>query len=297
MKQIAGRDLRKEGPALVHHKPFTLARRKIIGLCAFLFLVLPAYPQITLTGAGTFAATPAGATSVEQAYADGYYNTLGGDQWWNLWLALNPDATLPVNGPSDGQANIAIALHAGKTYKYYLFGGDCCFLLSHSGLNLFFDGNNSVPGISVFGVSGGLGFTPNSSSTLSLSGDPVAGSGSSFYKASGLVVVLTEFVWSGFQRPPGNVCQPFEFTPNPDGNACSYGSFKLHVFPAAIASVSQPSGSPGSTISISGSEVLPGEIVSISAGSIGARSLGTVVADSGGAFFTNARVPQHPNGT
>lgn len=57
--------------------------------------------------------------SVSQAYADGASNTLGGDQWWDLWLALNPDATSPVNGPSDAQASISIPLLAGGSYKYY----------------------------------------------------------------------------------------------------------------------------------------------------------------------------------
>ena len=161
VKQIAGRDLRKV-QLLVHHKPFNPrapedhwpVRLSISSYQRTRRLHLPALERSPLRQpeprAWNRPMRMATTTLSEEI------------KWWNLWLALNPDATLPVNGPSDGQANIAIALHAGKTYKYYLFGGDCCFLLSHSGLNLFFDGNNSVPGISVFGVSGGLGFTPNS---------------------------------------------------------------------------------------------------------------------------------------
>jgi hypothetical protein len=84
-----------------------------------LLIPLSAYPQTTLTGAMWYATTPTGATSVSQAYADGASNTLGGDQWWDLWLALNPDATSPVNGPSDAQASISIPLLAGGSYKYY----------------------------------------------------------------------------------------------------------------------------------------------------------------------------------
>ena len=49
------------------------------------------------------------------------WNTLGGDYWRDVWLALNPDATSPVNGPSDAQAGISIPLEVGKTYKYYMF--------------------------------------------------------------------------------------------------------------------------------------------------------------------------------
>src|ERR1700722_1124945 len=109
-------------------------------LSAFLLIPLSAYPQTTLTGAMWMATTPTGATSVAQAYADGAVNTLGGDQWWDLWLALNPDATSPVNGPSDAQASISIPLLAGGSFKYYIFGTGLCCNLPFSGLNLFFDG-------------------------------------------------------------------------------------------------------------------------------------------------------------
>ena len=60
-------------------------------LTAFLLAALPAYPQTALTGVVWFASTPTGGTSVQQAYADGATNTLGGDQWWNVWMALNPE--------------------------------------------------------------------------------------------------------------------------------------------------------------------------------------------------------------
>ena len=37
---------------------------------------------------------------MQQAYADGATNTLGGDQRWNLWMALNPEPVSPVNDPA-----------------------------------------------------------------------------------------------------------------------------------------------------------------------------------------------------
>jgi hypothetical protein len=89
-------------------------------------LPLTAFPQTTLTGAMWMATTSTGGTSVSQAYADGALNTLGGDQWWDLWLALNPDATSPVNGPADAEASISIPLQAGNSYKYYIFGQGPC---------------------------------------------------------------------------------------------------------------------------------------------------------------------------
>jgi hypothetical protein len=80
------------------------------------------------------------------------WNTLGGDPVWDLWLALNPDATSPVNGPSDAEAGISIPLQAGKPTSTTIFGSGPCCTFSFVALNLFFDGNNSTPGISVFGA-------------------------------------------------------------------------------------------------------------------------------------------------
>jgi hypothetical protein len=46
------------------------------------------------------------------------------------------------------------------------------------------------------------------------------------------------------------VCQPFAFTPNPDGDASGFGSFTLTVWPAATVSLSQASGSPETEITL-----------------------------------------------
>jgi len=155
-----------------------------VALAAILLIPLSAYSQTTLTGAMWMATDSSGATSVSQAYADGANNTLGGDQWFDLWLALNPDATSPVNGPSDAQANISIPLQAGNSYKYYIFGTGGCCTLPFSGLNLFFDGNESTPGISVFGALGSSEFAPDSSSTLSLQGNPIPGSAEALVRSA-----------------------------------------------------------------------------------------------------------------
>ena len=282
---------------MTHRVSEVLSHRVFTCLLTFLSLTLPAYSQVTLTGAGAFAATSSGATSIQQGYADGYYNTLGGDSWWDLWLALNPDATSPVNSPSDAQANIAIPVQAGNRYKYYAFGGNCCFGLSYSGLNLFFDGNNSAPGISVFAPDDSLDFVPNTASTLSLAGNPVPGSGSSFYRSAGVIVLLSEFAWGGYEKPPGNVCQPDAFTPNPGGEACSYGSFTLDVLPAAGLSVSQSSGSPETGIGVIGSEFIPGETVEIFTDKIGSKLLATATVNANGDFSATVREPQHPYGS
>jgi hypothetical protein len=259
-------------------------------------LPLTAYPQTTLTGAMWMATTSTGGTSVSQAYADGALNTLGGDQWWDLWLALNPDATSPVNGPADAEASISIPLQAGNSYKYYIFGQGPCCNLNFSGLNLFFDGDASTPGISVFGPLGSSSFRPNNSSTLSLQGNPVPGSGTSFYSSAGVIVVLTGYNWNASGTPPGDVCQEFVFSPAAGDIPSDFGSFTLQVFPAASLSLSQSSGSPGTKLTVTGSGFAPTEKVDIYAGRIGASPLATATTDSSGSFAVTPREPQLPYG-
>jgi hypothetical protein len=263
-------------------------------LLAFLLLLsLPAFPQVTLTGAVWFATTPTGGTSVQQAYADGASNTLGGDQWWNLWLALDPNATSPVNGPSDAQSSISIPLLAGNTYKYYMFAQGPCCTLSYSGLNLFFKGNNTTPAISVFGVVGSTGFQPNGNgNTFTLEVSPAAGAGTGFYSANGVTIVLTTYDWMASGTL--DVCQAFTFSPG--GDPSSQGSFTLRVFPAAALSSSVSSSTPGRETALIGSGFSPLESVALYFGGLDSAPIATATADSSGSFAIAARVPEHPYG-
>src|ERR1700733_9237142 len=88
----------------------------LVVLAVLLIVSLSAYSQVMLTGAIQFSTSPVGSSG-------GYYwNTLGGDHPWDLWLALNPDGSSPINGPSDSQASISIPLEAGHAYTFYTFG-------------------------------------------------------------------------------------------------------------------------------------------------------------------------------
>lgn len=99
----------------------TITPHPLHRLCLFvpvmLVVSLPAFAQTRLTGAIQFSTESTGTASGGQIW-----NTLGGDQWYDLWLALNPETTLPVNGPSDAQAGIDIPLEAGNSYTFYIFG-------------------------------------------------------------------------------------------------------------------------------------------------------------------------------
>jgi hypothetical protein len=169
----------------------TISGCRSLVLAAFLLIPLLAYPQVTLTGAIQFSANSSGAFSGNQSW-----NTLGGDACWDLWLAQNPDASSPLNGPSDEQAGINVPLSAGNSYQFYMFGAPD-LSIGLNGLNLFFNGDNSTPGISVFGATNSSVFSPDSSSrTRTLAGAPVTGSGTSFYSSGGAVVVLTGYEWN-----------------------------------------------------------------------------------------------------
>jgi hypothetical protein len=265
----------------------------VVALAASVLLVpLAAYSQTTLTGAMLFSTTSAGAWN---NYSE--LNTVGGDNWWDLWLALNPDGTSPVNGPTDAQAGISIPLQLGKSYKYYFFAsGPCCTSSqSFNALNLFFNSNSSTPGISAFGALNNPNFLPNSNTTITLEAAPVAGSGTSFYNSGSVIVVLGEYVADEPATPPGNVAQPFEFSP---GDSLSFfGSFSLQVWPAAALSLSQADGSSEAKITLSGSGFAPTETIEIYAGHIGLPPLfTTTTTDTSGAFTVAAREPQHPFG-
>jgi len=263
-------------------------RRLCLVVPLFLLFALAAFPQTTLTGAVQFSTNSTGAAAGGQVW-----NTLGGDSYYDLWFALDPAATSPINGPSDADAGISIPLAAGSSYSYYIFGQPNTSF-TFNGLNLFFDGNNSTPGISVFGPIDSPAFLPNGSSTLTLGDASVAGSGSIAYGADGVVVVVTGYEWHVPETPPGDVCQAKVFAPG-DG-ADYFGSFSLQVFPEATLAVSQPSGSPETNLTLTGSGFLPTETVGIFAGRIGGSPLGTVPATSSGSFSVTFREAQHPYG-
>jgi hypothetical protein len=265
-----------------------------LALTAFLlWAALSAYPQVTLTGAIQLS-TDANGNATSQRW-----NTLGAPAdtlgMWDLWVALDPNATMPVNGPDDAQAGIHIPLTVGQTNTYYIFaqpnGG-----YSFDGLNLFFDGNNSTPGISVFGAIDSSSFRPNGGSTWTLAGVSVPGSGTAFYSANGVTVILNGYNWNNPATAPGDVCQSYAFSPA-SGNVLSYfGAFTLQVWPAAALSLSPTGGPPGTSVTITGSGFSPEEIVDIHVNGTGGPPLAFPVTDASGGFTTTARELQAPYG-
>jgi hypothetical protein len=160
-------------------------------------------------------------------------------------------------------------------------------------LNLFFNGNNSTPGISVFGVVGSTGFLPNpNSDTFTLEVGIAPGSGVGFYTSSGVNVVLTGYEWIGSGTT--DVCRAFAFSPGTDPSGLGYVT--LQVFPAAALSSSLSSATPGSSTTLTGSGFTSGESIEVYFGGLGSRPIATATADSSGNFTIAPRVPEHPYG-
>lgn len=235
-----------------------------------LALALPVYAQITLTGAMQFSTNAAGAGSPGGSQV---WNTLGGDHYYDLWLAQSPNGGLPVNGPSDGQAGINIPLVVGNHYNYFIFGAPG-LSTGYNAVNLFFDGNNSTPGISVYGLTNGRHFRPDGNTTLALSGAAVAGANRAYYISGGTVVVLIGYEWHTPTTPPGDVCQAYDFAPG--GCASFHGYITLHVAPAAALTTT------GTTLA--GHGFAPLERVTIYAGDFSFPAWATATADANGAF-------------
>jgi hypothetical protein len=275
---------------MTRSKLFRSFRRISFFLSVPLLLPFVAPSQITLTGAIQFSTNSSGAFSENQSW-----NTFGGDQAWDLWVARNPDGSEPINGPSDDQAGINIPMVAGNSYRFYIFGAPQLGI-SLNGLNLFINGGDSTPAISVFGPTNSSLFTTNSSSnTRTLNGGVVPGSDTSYSVSNGVIAVLTNYSWYSPATPPGDVCQPFTFTPG--GGASFFGSFTVRVFPAASLSVGQPTGSPASELTFTGSGFLPGETVGIYPNRVGSSPIDFAVAGSDGTFAKTVLEPQHAYGT
>ena len=149
-----------------------------------------------LSGLVNFGATASG------AYAGvDIWNTLGGDSNFNLYVAANSQTGAFLNSGDSSAASINTPLLPGN-YTFALFG-EPGPELSNFGLNLFFNGNNSAPGISVFAAQDVEpsppfpAFTANSStSALTLAGTPVAGAGTLVYTDGTTTVTLTDYSWS-----------------------------------------------------------------------------------------------------
>jgi hypothetical protein len=95
-----------------------------------------------LTGAVVYSTDAAGAPSSGE-----FWNTIGGDNRYNLYVAIGPND--PILNPGDAAStSLALPLPVG-TYTYDIYG-EGTTKIDNYGLALFFNGNNATPGIAAY---------------------------------------------------------------------------------------------------------------------------------------------------
>ncbi len=144
---------------------------RTLGVAAMLLAIpLAAGAQPTLTGAIAFSTDSSGNATGQ------WWNTLGLDGGWNLYVVQGAPGGAFVNTGNSASTSISIPLSVGA--NTFTFEGDYSVDISYQGLNLFFDGNNTVPAISVFDAVGVTGGLPNGGTTRQLDGTTIAGANS-----------------------------------------------------------------------------------------------------------------------
>ena len=95
-----------------------------------------------LTGAVVYSTDAAGAAASGE-----FWNTRGGDNRYNLYVAIGPGD--PILNPGDStSASLNLPLPVG-TYTYDIYG-ETASANDHYALALYFNGNNAMPGIAAF---------------------------------------------------------------------------------------------------------------------------------------------------
>jgi hypothetical protein len=168
-------------------------------ICILLGAVCGRSHATTLSGLMEFSALANGSFDNRAVW-----NTRGGDSSVNLWVVSGSSPNGPfINGPTDAQAAISIPLSPGTYTFSLLVGQQEESLLPYHALNLFFNGSNNTPGISVFAATqtnANPPFPPfsvgASSYTLSLSAQPVAAAGSLVFSDGINRVTLIDYRWA-----------------------------------------------------------------------------------------------------
>jgi hypothetical protein len=193
-------------------------RNSLAGAACALALAAPhsARAQIQLTGANLAYPDASG------NFSGTYWNTLGGDFWYNLYLSTTPDASGIVNPGNGAGTSLSLALAPGS-HTFHVFAQPGA--LGPWAMNLFF-GPGETLGISAKGTVGSTAFGANGAAcTRALANGPcLAGSNSLSYTSGASTVTLTDIVWN---RPTADVVGSTASTPG--GGADYAGQMTLTV--------------------------------------------------------------------
>ncbi len=230
--------------SVVVSKPQILTRRVKQLTCALVVLsCLAAFvghtrADVSLTGLKWFAADSAG----NHALPASAYTFVPNGGTYVLWVTAGGFVDPFINGPDRNSAGISAPLIPGShTFSIFtetgLSEGQSVWpgpIPPFTGLNLFFDGNASNPGISVFAPiklsqNGPFPqFALNSGSTPNLSGGAsVSGAGTLTFLDGTTEVALTSYFFS--DPRVYNIDRIGNFDATPDGNREYVGQFTLNV--------------------------------------------------------------------
>jgi len=181
--------------------------------------------QPTLTGLINFSTTNTGAST-----GTNVWNTLGAEPIPNLYVSSSANGDVIMN-PGNTAVSTAINVPlASGTNQFSLYADSPTNTPAFYGLNLFFDGNNTTPGISVFVPLNSSSFVANGSpTTLALDGSPTPGAGTLSFTGDGFTATLTNYTWSAPTVNNLDRVSPFDNVPN--GNNDFVGTFTLEVSP------------------------------------------------------------------
>lgn len=162
-------------------------------VCAAAGLLLASAPRMAradfLTGGIVFSTNSAGAPTGGQ-----YWNTLGGDNRYNLYLSTAPADPI-LNPGNAASTSVSLPLPVG-TYTYSIFGDSAGVSpASNYGIALFLNGNNTTPVIAGY-LSPSLIAVPVPSGAPALDSTASTSPGTLTFTDSTVKVTLTGFQWA-----------------------------------------------------------------------------------------------------
>lgn len=175
-----------------------------------------------LTGAVVYSTDAAGAPSSGE-----FWNTAGGDNRFNLYVAIGPND--PILNPGDSASTgLNFALPVG-TYTYALYG-EAAPAFDHYGLALFFNGNNAAPAIVAAGSSSSAPAPiPSTALTIGLDTSSAPSPGTTSFADATTTVSLVSFSWNA--PTAGGLDRVSGFGSTPSGSPDFLGSITLSVAP------------------------------------------------------------------
>ena len=153
-------------------------------------------------------------------------NTLPDLSLWNIYVDPDPVGGAFLNSGNGASVLLDISLSDG-IHSFTLWA-DNSAASPHFSLNLFFNGDGTTPGISVFAPENGGTFAANSSSTLMLAGGAVPGAGTLSFIDGLTTVTLTNYSWGCCG---GDRVQPFDNSPGRQNDMVGYLTLEVTTVP------------------------------------------------------------------